>query len=77
MAIWDPGHPPRHLGVKNWLGKVVIFKAFFGCHDIRNFGWAASPIKMRQRPDMTIAVDRDLTKHDIDTVRYLYWSCFP
>ena len=58
-----------------WLGG---YKAYFGCHDIRNFWWAASPIKMRQRPDMIIAVDRDLkTKHDIDAVRYLYWSCFP
>ena len=34
---------------------MVIFKVLVGCHDILIFG--KSPIKWRQRPDMTLAVD--------------------
>ena len=34
-----------------------IFEAYFECHDILMFG--KSPIKWRQRPDMTFAVDWD------------------
>ena len=34
-----------------------IYEAHFECHDILMLG--KSPIKWRQRPDMTVAVDRD------------------
>ena len=34
---------------------MVIFEALVGCHDILILG--KSPIKWRQRPDMTLAVD--------------------
>ena len=37
-----------------------IYEAHFGCHDILMLG--KSSIKLRQRPDMTIAVDLDV-KH--------------
>ena len=41
---------------------MVIFEAFFGCHDILILG--RSPIKWRQHPNMTIAVDWDINlKH--------------
>ena len=43
-----------------WLCWMVIFKALVGCHDILILG--KSPIKWRQRPDMTLAVDWDV-KH--------------
>ena len=36
---------------------MVIFEALFGCHDILILD--TSPIKWRQCPDMTTAVDRD------------------
>ena len=39
---------------------MVIFKARVGCHDILILG--KSPIKWRQRPDLTLAVDWDV-KH--------------
>ena len=46
-----------------WLGwMVVIFQALVGCHDILILG--KSPIKWRQRPDMTLAVDWDV-KHQL------------
>ena len=41
---------------------VVIFQALVGCHDILILG--KSPIKWRQRPDMTLAVDWDV-KHQL------------
>ena len=43
-----------------WLSWVVIFynEAHFECHDIPMLG--KSPIKWRQRPDLTIAVDWDV-----------------
>ena len=43
-----------HLWLIRW---IVIFQALVGCHDIRILG--KSPIKWRQRPDMTLhaAVD--------------------
>ena len=34
-----------------------LFQAYFGCHDILMLG--RSPIKSREHPDMTIAVDWD------------------
>ena len=37
---------------------MVIFQALVGCHDILILG--KSPIKWRQRPDMTVAVDWDV-----------------
>ena len=43
-----------------WFGWMVIFQALVGCHDILILG--KSPIKWRQRPDMTVAVDWDV-KH--------------
>ena len=48
-----------------WLGWLVTFEAHFGCHDILNVG--TSPIKWRQRPDMTIAVDCDV-KHQFKQI---------
>ena len=38
----------------------VIFRALYECHDILML--VKSPIKLRQHPDMTIAVDWDV-KH--------------
>ena len=47
-----------------WLSWVVILEeAHFECHDILMLG--KSPIKWRQRPDMTIAVDWDV-KHQFN-----------
>ena len=43
-----------------WLSCVVILDILFGCHG--NLILGKSPIKWRQRPDMTIAVDWDV-KH--------------
>ena len=43
------------FGLVGW-----IFQALVGCHDILILG--KSPIKWRQRPDMTLAVDSDV-KH--------------
>ena len=42
------------------LSWMVMSEALVGCHDILISG--KSPIKWRQRPDMTIAVDWDV-KH--------------
>ena len=39
---------------------VVVFETFFGCHGILILG--KGPIKWRQSPGITIAVDRDV-KH--------------
>ena len=39
---------------------MVIVQALVGCHDIPILG--KSPVKLRQRPDMTLAVDWDV-KH--------------
>ena len=58
-----------------WLGwMVVIFQALVGCHDILILG--KSPIKWRQRPDMTLAVDWDV-KHQLkqtnkQVLKYMY-----
>ena len=41
-----------------WLGGY-IYEAHFVCHDILMLG--KSPIKWRQRSDMTIAVDWDVS----------------
>ena len=43
-----------------WLSWVVIFKALFGCLDVLILG--KNPIKWRQCPNMTFAVDWDV-KH--------------
>ena len=56
-----------------WLGwMVVIFQALVGCHDILILG--KSPIKWRQRPDMTLAVDWDV-KHQLKQTLFSqnYW----
>ena len=46
----------NHTYMPYWLRRwVVVFEALFGPHDILILG--KSPIKWRQRPDMTIAVD--------------------
>ena len=50
----------RKLTKTYWLDWVVIFQTLVGYDDILIFG--KSPIKWRQRPDMTIAVDWDV-KH--------------
>ena len=50
-----PSIPISPFGLVGW-----IFQALVGCHDILNLG--KSPIKWRQRPDMTLAVDWDV-KH--------------
>ena len=39
---------------------MVTFEALVGCHDILILG--KSPIKWRQRPDMTLAVDWDVNQ---------------
>ena len=36
---------------------MAMFQAHFGCNDILKFG--RSPLKWKQRPDITIAVDWD------------------
>ena len=41
-----------------WLSWMVIFQALVGCHDILILD--RSPIKWRQRPDKTLAVDWDV-----------------
>ena len=52
---------------------MVIFKAFVVCHDILNLG--KSPIKWRQRPDMTLAVDWDV-KHQFKQTNKIYFSIY-
>ena len=52
-----------------WLCWMVIFKALVGCHDILILG--KSPIKRRQRPDMTLAVDWDV-KHQFKQTKKPY-----
>ena len=42
------------------LSWIVIFQALVGCHDILILG--KSPVKWRQHPNMTLAVDWDV-KH--------------
>ena len=44
-----------------WCLSGYIYDAHFECHDILML--RKSPIKWRQRPDMTIAVDLDLKHH--------------
>ena len=39
----------------------MVYEAHFECHDILMLG--KSPIKWKQRPDMTIAVDWDVKHH--------------
>ena len=51
---------------------MVIFKALVGCHDI--LIWGKSPIKWRQRPDMTFDVDWDV-KHQFKQTNKL-WTYF-
>ena len=46
-----------------------IFEAHFECHDILMLG--KSPIKWRQRPDMTIAVDWDV-KHQFKQTKSIF-----
>ena len=48
-----PSTPISLFGLFVW-----IFQALVGCHDILILG--KSPIKWRQRPDMTLAVDWDV-----------------
>ena len=51
-----------------------IYEAHFECHDILTLG--KSPIKWRQRPNMTIAVDWDLKhqfKHTNKSIIYIYF----
>ena len=52
-----------HTYKSQWFSWVVIFEAIFGCHDPGHdvLILGISPIKWRQRPDMTIAVDCDHT----------------
>ena len=50
-----PSIPISLFGLVEW-----IFQALVGCHNILILG--KSPIKWRQRPDMTLAVDWDV-KH--------------
>ena len=50
-----PSIPISLFGLVGW-----IFQALVGCHDILILD--KSPIKWRQRPDMTLAVDWDV-KH--------------
>ena len=45
---------------------MVKFEALFGCHEILLFG-KKNPIKWRQRPDITIAVDWDV-KHQFKQI---------
>ena len=56
--------------MSQWFSWVVIFEAIFGCYDVLILG--ISPIKWRQRPDMTIAVDWD-AKHQFKQTKKL-WS---
>ena len=52
-----------HTHKPYWLSfNGYIYEAHFECHDILMLG--KSPIKWRQHPDMTIAVDWDI-KHQI------------
>ena len=59
-----------HTYKSQWFNWVVIFEAIFGCHGVLILG--LSPIKWRQRPDMTIAVDCN-PKHQFKQSKKL-WS---
>ena len=48
-----------------WLSWMNTFQALVGCHDILILG--KNPIKWRQRPDMTLAVDWDV-KHQFKQI---------
>ena len=48
--------PSIHLSFIGWV--VISKEAHFECHDILLLD--KSPIKWRERPDMTIAVDWDV-----------------
>ena len=61
-----------HTYKPSWLTWVVIFEALFGCHDILILG--KSPIKWKQHPGMTIAVDWDV-KHQFKQTKKLL-VCF-
>ena len=50
-----------------WFSWVVIFGVILGCHDVLILG--ISPIKWRQRPDMTIAVGWD-AKHQLKQTNF-------
>ena len=54
---------------------MVIFEAFFGCHDILILG--KSPIKWGQRPNMTIAVDWDFQHQFKHSNFFLLLKTFP
>ena len=56
---WFQVKPSKRMSF--WFTWVLIFSAHFVCHDILMLG--TSPIKWRQRPDTTIAVDLDVKHH--------------
>ena len=58
------------IHMPQWFSWVVIFEAIFGCHDVLILG--ISSIKLRQLPDMTIAIDWD-AKHHFKQTKKL-WS---
>ena len=49
---------------------MVRFQAFAGCHDILILG--KSPIKWRQRPDMTLSVDWDVKHQFKQTNKHIF-----
>ena len=55
----------NHIGLQG--DYTCIYEAHFECHDILMLG--KSPIKWRQRPDMTIAVDWDV-KHQFNQTNF-------
>ena len=54
-----------HTYKRFWLGWMVIFQALVGCHGILIL--SKSPIKWRQRLDMTLSVDWDV-KHQFKQI---------
>ena len=46
----------------------LYFQAYFGCHDILMLG--KSPIKWRQHPAVTIALDWDKTIRKKDSIKF-------
>ena len=58
---WFQVEPSAHISPFGFVG-WLYFEALVGCHDILILG--KSPIKWRQRPDMTLAVDWDV-KHQL------------
>ena len=49
-----------------------MFEALFGCHDVLILG--KSPIKLRHRPDMTMAVDFDVKHRHSVNLKCLYFT---